>query len=296
MKKSFTLIELLVVIAIIGIISALVVANFRGSQEKARIATSLQWSSGMHRLLGPNVITQWDFNDGLPNCSGTVSSIVDLSGYSVNAETITDVTYSSDTPSSGCSLSFNGTTSYIKFPQDVSTPTNKTEFTLSFWVKRSSYDAWKDIIAFYGDDTYRNRFEQGADASTLIMHYDSYVDTEGSDTCQDLRGTATYSNFCELSYTDFENDKWFHFVFTFQGGEHGRLYINGEMLGESNWGVGPYLRGDVAGSWYLATLNQWYGYSAIKLAGVRIYDTVLTSEEVGRIYVENKDKYLVAND
>jgi prepilin-type N-terminal cleavage/methylation domain-containing protein len=257
MKKSFTLIELLVVISIIGIISALIVVNFKGAQEKARISNAMQWSAGMHRVVGSEIIAQWDFNDGLPNCSGSVISILDLSGYSITSPTITDVVYSSDVPSSGCSLSFNGTTSFIKFAENDRTPNNKTEFTLSFWVKRSSYGEWHDFIAFNGDGTYRNRFEQGANANTVIMHYDSYIDTEGDDTCQDLRGTTTYSEFCELSYTDFEDDKWFHFVFTFQGGDHGRLYVNGEMLGESNYGVGPYLRGDTSGNWFLGTLGEW---------------------------------------
>ena len=73
-KKSFTLIELLVVIAIIGILSSLVIGRFNNLQERARIANTLQWSAGVHRTLGANLVGHWPLNGDLN----------DISGYGIN--------------------------------------------------------------------------------------------------------------------------------------------------------------------------------------------------------------------
>jgi prepilin-type N-terminal cleavage/methylation domain-containing protein len=68
-KKSFTLIELLIVIAIIGILSSLVIARFSNVRDNARIANTLQWSAGIHRTLGANLVGYWPLNGDLNDLS-----------------------------------------------------------------------------------------------------------------------------------------------------------------------------------------------------------------------------------
>jgi prepilin-type N-terminal cleavage/methylation domain-containing protein len=273
-KKSFTLIELLVVIAIIGILSSLVVARFSNVRDNARIANTLQWAGGVHKLLGANLVGHWPLNEG----EGV--TIKDISGYGnhgtlgdgvcVNPETDTCPKWVNGVPGAGsASLEFDGVDDYVEASYIPEITYNGT-FSISFWVYQSSTASQKGlIIQNSGGPSDRNGMGIISGGQVSIRYYDgsSYTTKSGATS----------------------QDQWNHIVGINDGGAL-KIYING---GEKN---------DTSGGVYLFITNKFIigkntdtteDFFKGKISDVRIYGTALTAEEVNRIYAETKDKYLV---
>jgi prepilin-type N-terminal cleavage/methylation domain-containing protein len=268
-KKSFTLIELLVVIAIIGILSSLIIARFNNVRENARIANTLQWSAGQHRLIGANLIGHWPLNGNLNDISGNGNH-----GKWKN----TNDPVPSDKWSRGISyensLNLNGSVDYV----DINSINSITSsFTYSFWFKYSGIgNTWGGIVGISDDNSYNAEVRLSEPTSLGIIQFRISKDGHLS--------SAWISSEIGINY-------WTHIVATRNNGLGSDLFINGES-------VGFFTNTDDVAQIFTNTFKIGkLAYSTLYVGGlindVRVYDTALTAEEVSRIYAETKDKYLV---
>jgi prepilin-type N-terminal cleavage/methylation domain-containing protein len=255
-KKSFTLIELLVVIAIIGILSFLVIARFSNLSENARIANTLQWTAGQHRLMGANLVGHWPLNGDLN----------DISGYGNHGTWGGDGTlgYTTGVPGSGMQSAnlLGGSTREAIELQNVILLDN--QFTVSYWFKIRRDSHWRAInnsITFLDAIWHRNSAQiEFRDPTRIIT----------------------------ISKT-FEVDKWHHFVATKDGSNIIKIYNSGELVGQSTAWTGDLKIDRLGGR---SGNTSWSAYDGL-ISDIRVYNTALTAEEVSRIYAETKDKYLV---
>ncbi len=264
-KKSFTLIELLVVIAIIGILSSLVIARFSDWGDNARIANTLQWSAGIHRTLGANLVGHWPLNGDANDISGYGNDGT-MNGFTGDPWSLNSV------PGTGNrALDFDGTDDYVDCGNSaILNITNA--ITISVWIKQDTITGWQLIV---GKTTHYG---------TLINGY-GFRRVNNSNNIQGWIGNGT-----TLSDTSFPclTNEWSHIILTYASGVGGGIWKNGIRVASlANVGnINPSTAN--LGMGYINTSSYYNGL----ISDVRIYDTVLTAEEVSRIYVETKDQYL----
>jgi prepilin-type N-terminal cleavage/methylation domain-containing protein len=277
-KKSFTLIELLVVIAIIGILSSLVIVRFSDVRENARIANTLQWSAGVHRTLGANLVGHWPLNEG----SGVM--VNDISGYD-NKGLIVDAIYTNDCPTEDSCLNFSGDNQFVKFGDVLDLGTS--DFTLSFWVNFQSITS----------PTTSPRIVMKGSSGDGIGYSCLYYQTSLRFVCEmhASGGSRRYTSY----YITPSLNKWYHLTWSVKRDSVSVIYINtisGEELDVSD---DINLSIDNAAALILGGFNTNIDPTSVtnalngSISDVRIYDTALTAEKVSRIYAETKNRYLV---
>jgi prepilin-type N-terminal cleavage/methylation domain-containing protein len=270
-KKSFTLIELLVVIAIIGILSSLVIARFSNARDNARIANTLQWAAGQHRMLGANLVGHWPLNEG----SGSV--VKDISGYGHDGA-INSAVFSLDRPDqAGYSLGFSPNSNVVV--QGTSTLSLADGYTIFAWIKHSSESGHQGTIVSKNVANGYYRFRYDHSVNKIQWH-------------------AMYNGETSLSVTrsvTLDPTKWHHIGVSVKNIDSNNVSISVLIDGEvvsSHTRLGPIIGNNE--NLFFGALNASGGQQFTGLiSDVRIYDTALTAEEIGRIYAETKDKYLV---
>jgi len=248
------------VIAIIGILSSLVIARFSNVSESARIANTLQWASGVHRTLGASLVGHWPLN-GNAN---------DISGYGNHGTVVGSTTWSEDSPDSNQTIHLTG--GYVELPS-----VNPREaISVSAWVKSDNTNYYSSVWQ-------------------IVSKYDAFILGVGGSGNNDtisfiIHNGSTWTNY-NNSYAVPYPDCWNYFVGTYDSNtQTSTLYVNGEKKnsqtssGLINNDIGPINLGRNETS-----LSLFHGL----ISDVRIYDTALTAEEVNRIYVENRNNYLV---
>jgi prepilin-type N-terminal cleavage/methylation domain-containing protein len=267
-KKSFTLIELLIVIAIIGILSSLVISRFSNVRENARISNTLQWSSGIHRLMGSNIIGYWDLNDGTGSTTAR-----DLSGYGNHGTLFGTPEWTQGGVSGvGYSLSFDGSDDYINIDNKFNFR-NDDEFTISIWVYPRLDDVSSEIIGK----------KRGNPNAWVIWYY-----AIGDRMIFEINGDNQKRQ--QANIFNFQYNKWNFITATYSKG-YSVIYLNGEFEQEFDYDdVGHFNN-----NYDLEIGRSSGGGSEFDglIDNACIYDTALTAEEVSQIYAETKDKYLV---
>ncbi len=288
-KKSFTLIELLVVIAIIGILSSLVIARFSDWGDNARIANTLQWSAGVHRTLGANLVGHWPLN-GDAN---------DISGYGNDGVIYSEPIIVNDALL-GKVLEFDGLNDYIGLGNISRLNFQPGDsFTLGGWIKvkqTSSY--WNSITGQWISNTTGTFFGRGSTDNSVGIGVKSNwedLDNPVQPSFKDayfVIGSRAVGLILFSSPVVF--NQYYHIFFVYTPGMQ-YSYINGEMVNQKDNSAG--LGGSFLGNWNIMSNSPVpFGNGSFipgLCSNIQIYDTALTAEEVGRIYAETKDSYLV---
>lgn len=140
-EKSFTLIELMVVIAIIGLLSSIIFVSLSNARQKAKIATSLTFSSQVQNLIGIESVGEWSFNGNLNDT---------FSGYGNNGTWMGGGSPSyveSAHPSLGTAIYFDGN-HYVEVPASSSLyPRSDHAFTAEVLINVTSFPVSGSITA-----------------------------------------------------------------------------------------------------------------------------------------------------
>ena len=134
-EKSFTLVELMVVISIIGLLSSIILVSLSNAREKAKIATSLSFSSQVQNFIGMESVGEWSFNNNLNDTfSGFNNNGTWVGGGSPNYVPSADGKL-------GQAISFDGN-HYVQIPASPSLyPRSDHAFTAEAWINATSLPA-----------------------------------------------------------------------------------------------------------------------------------------------------------
>ncbi|EKE28322.1 MAG: hypothetical protein ACD_3C00079G0008 [uncultured bacterium (gcode 4)] len=147
-------------------------------------------------------------------------------------------------------------------------PWNWNEESVSFYVKRLTFNSWDSMVSFYWTGTYIHRFEEGATDNKLVLY---------------LNNGANNIN---LYYNNFLSNEYYNFIITRRNNDMAKLYVNWKLVDSKQiW----TLFSDSDWSWYV-----WWRKTGIAEATnsiideVRIYNRVLTASEVSSLYNSSK--------
>lgn len=138
-RHGFTIVELLIVIVIIGILAAITIVAYNGISERARLAAATQYDSSLKDRYLSDAVGYWNFDE----CSGSKVTNTASNAPTPSSSITGTATWSTDTPTgSGCSLSFNGSTSI-----DTGVTLSNTFYSKSAWIKSTSSNSAQNILS-----------------------------------------------------------------------------------------------------------------------------------------------------
>jgi hypothetical protein len=211
----------------------------------------------------------WDMNED----SGT--KVFDNSQYSNTGELEnSDGSNSWVSGHSENALLLDGNNDYVEIPDDDSLD-GVNKMSIEFWVNPDNLDGRpRGIIS--------KRSSWGWQQAYSVFFWSGnrlYVDIDGTDN--------------RFSYDgDFENDKWYYIVVTYDGeadwAERVKVYVDGELkktAGENSSSITNY-----SSNLYLGTLNQNYRYyMGGKLDEVKIHNSVLSAAAIQNNYADEPE-------
>jgi prepilin-type N-terminal cleavage/methylation domain-containing protein len=264
-QRGFTLVEILVVIAIVGLLSSIIFAITRGTNEQGRIAKGLYFSQHLQNSLGAYAVGIWRFDEG----EGTTA--YDYSGWD-NDGTIYGATYTTDTPSGkGYALSFNGSSDYVNAGTNSIFDFTSEDFTLEAWVKPSSFPSGgRGIVTRGGWQS--NGWKMMV---TMWRQFQFYTFQTGT---YQQTNTGVMPSW----------DAWYHVVVTRQSASV-KIYVNGQDatdVADSHVDPTSCVRDLYVGS-STGGLEPFPGF----IDEVRIYSRALTAAEIQQRYAESAHKY-----
>lgn len=187
-QSGFTIVELLIVVVVIAILAAISIVAYNGITERARTSAAKSYASQLkHRDLA-DAQGYWSFDE----CSGNTTA--NSAGNAAGATTTISgaISWSNDTPSgSGCSLSFNGSSTFLA----TNIPLSTTYYLKSAWIKTSTVTgSGQNIISGTGGNGAAFYMTNGRISSG---HNGSWNTTQGTQTINDGKWhfvTAEYSS------------------------------------------------------------------------------------------------------
>ncbi|MEA3292860.1 MAG: LamG-like jellyroll fold domain-containing protein, partial [Patescibacteria group bacterium] len=268
-KHGFTLIELLIVIAIIGVLSSIVIVTYKGVKEKARIATSMEFSHQIHSVLGADAKGIWDFEqiDG--------DQTYDISGYN-NHGTVHGAAFDPTGGINGGAFQFNGTSDYIKINSSHNLDIGNY-FTFEGWYKHSD-------LTFRSDIYYYNRNGQSGGTGFHIL----YLSGASRMAYQYANGASVVSKYSNsLSW---ETSKWYHVVFVHDNiAKTINFYRNGINVGTVTYTDNAL--SVMSGNAYFGGYQGDNRYRGV-IDEVHIYASALPSAQIESNYYAGLEKLL----
>lgn len=224
-------------------------------------------------LADANLVAWWKFDEG----SGTTA--INSGSYS-NTGTLTGPpTYSSSIPTLNFydpySLSFNGSSDYISFPNTMFSSGNP--FTISLWVKLNSLAA-SSIFVSQG---------KSVDGSYQFI---GYILATGKFSCS-VDGSGTYASSNSAPVTD----RWYHLAMRYQTTSPiTTIFVDGVQ--QTTTASGSFLSGSghvfrIGRSEYLGGGSYTNGF----IDDVRIYNRALSAQEIAYLAQGNGNTTVIRN-
>ncbi|MFA6340665.1 MAG: LamG-like jellyroll fold domain-containing protein [Candidatus Paceibacterota bacterium] len=260
-NKAFTLIELLVVIAIIGILSSVIYTNITGIRDRARITAGIRFDSSTLHSIGDQLVGEWTFDS--PNLP-----LIDTSGFGNVGTCTTCPTYA--TTSGYNNKGAYDFTSGTTISCGSNAILNSTSYTLS---------AWFNTTAESPDDTSGRR---------LFVLYETVGSTKITLMLRNNRPEVLWKtpggSAVELSTNIVANDGAWHNLTATTDGTVFKVYLDGVL---KNTNLSSSMK---------TTFNSCYiGMLHIGLIDdVRIYQSILSSSDIQKLYADGKTSHEVA--
>lgn len=181
---------------------------------------------------------------------------------------------------SNCAYSFNGTNQYITAPHQAFLNFGSTDFTISLWANYANNATNRFLVG-----KSNGQFEQN---KWIIYH--SYSPTTYS---FHVNTTTSSSSFSGQASWAFESNSWHHLVIS-KSGSTFKTYINGTLAAESS---GPSTIPTTTAALTIG-MAESVGWMHGKLDDIRIYNRVLSKDEISILYKEDNiqlEKSLVAH-
>jgi prepilin-type N-terminal cleavage/methylation domain-containing protein len=274
-NKAFTLIELLVVISVISLLASVVLASLNAARDKGRIGAGKSLAAQADHIAGDYALGYWDFDE----CSGTTAisrvggnTAVFSGGVSWLADSI---------KSSGCSLSFDGSTGYAS----VANPLDQTtSYSYSFWIKPRTIQT----SGLISNSPINPPITSGNGNSN-----DIYLNSNGTigyfifnGAGQNLTSTSVLST-----------GKWYHIAVS-QDVTNGKraLYVNGAREAEDT-NTSTQSFGKILINFNRTETGYFPGPNAFfdgQIDELHFYGKAFTADEVGKLYALEAPKYKIA--
>jgi len=187
---------------------------------------------------------------------------------------------------SNAAYEFDGTDDFIDCGLDPDLNIT-THLSVSCWVKYYDYN--------YGS-LYHPDFISNADyaLSTHTQDWKGYlVGTTRNHPSPQFNGTMKftvlkpYENYGLRTDDRYDDDKWHHVVSVFYPGHYLRLYVDGEIVEQDTVTISSFTASDLPLSIGRGYENDEYHYFDGLIDDIRIYNRILSEEEVSDFYHEN---------
>lgn len=238
--------------------------SYDGWLDDVRIYRQALSASEITNLTGAFPVAYWDFDDG----SG--STAMDLSGNALDIAL--QGTYSWITGQIGGALELGGQSNSYGTLADPDELENTDKLSIAFWVRPENLDGSARFILSKRDDyTVNNAFSAFFGSGNRL-----FIEIDNNNRNNANRYTSA---------TQFQNDTWYHVAAVYDGmlpqNERLRVYIDGDLDGNSPFGIGSASIPNQPSDLYLGIANSGY---ATTFGGViddlLIYRTALTEADV----------------
>ena len=252
----------------------------------ARLSTTFAIYSSYNA--SESFVTQIDplTQDLIASVSFTDGSRSDVSGNNNNVIPVGNPTFTADhNGKANSAIQLNGLGDYFYMAENSNGSLRPDAFSISIWIKPISLnldpDGWMQIYN-------KSRFSDGAYEMYSALIRPTSKGSTGITINTDIKQNSNCQSGAWQTLTvgtGIDLNKWYHIVFTYNGGQIGKMYINGLLLFTksdfSSIGMDKCPGGELKfGAQGKSDTNYFYG----AMDDIRMYRRVLTDSEVQTLF------------
>lgn len=137
-QTGFTIVELLIVIVVIGVLAAITIVAYNGIQDRARMASALEFEHQMRTKYLQDATGEWSFDE----CNG--NSVKNTSSTANTDTLLGTATWITDTPTGkGCAIRFDGSLNRIETTASL----GATYYVKAAWVRTTAACGSQNVIS-----------------------------------------------------------------------------------------------------------------------------------------------------